>query len=208
MRTVKIFFTLIVAIFMMAASAFADATIEIRPSGIVMGQAGDSLDFEIYLIGDAESDTLMGLYAYSLWLDPAELEFDGFTYENPVTWTEHAYSAWEEPRNDESTGFQDWWGSFDANSPMFEQYTLEAGENLYIATLQTTVLDPVLDDEWDVVLQYYLPMDEGFYLGVNWDKNLLSQVSGPDVAAVPIPGAIFLLVPAFLGLIGLRRKKA
>jgi len=29
-----------------------------------------------------------------------------------------------------------------------------------------------------------------------------------EISAVPIPGAIFLLAPAFLGLIGLRRKKA
>ena len=29
-----------------------------------------------------------------------------------------------------------------------------------------------------------------------------------QIAPVPIPGAIFLLVPAFLGMIGLRRKKA
>ena len=206
MKTVKIFFTLIVAIFMMSVSAFADATIEIRPSGIVMGQIGDLLDFEIHLIGDAVSDTTMGLSAYSLWLDPAELQFDGFTYGDPADWTEHIYTSWEEPRNDESTGYQDWWGSFDANSPIFKTYNLVAGEDLHIATVHTSVLDAVLDDEWDVVMQYYLPMDEGFYLGAGWDKNLLSQVSGPDVAPVPIPGAVWLLCSCMLGLLGFNYK--
>ena len=211
MRTVRIISTLIVSVFMMSGYAFADPTVEIRPSGTVMAEAGEVLDFEIHLIGDDEFDASMMLYAYSLWLDPSELQYESFTYENPTNWTDHSYSSWTEPRNDESTGFQDWWGSFDACHPSYYLYNLEAGEDLHISTISTIVLDPVLDGEWDVVLEYYLPMAEGFYLGLNGeelDKHLLIQASGPDVAAVPIPGAVFLLVPAFLGLIGLRRKKA
>ena len=127
MKTVKLLIILMISFFMMSAYAFASPTIEIRPSGTVPAETGDILDFGIYLVGDETEDIIMGLYAYSLWLDPVELEFVSFTYEDPASWTEHAQASWPEPRNDEATGYEDWWGSFDANNPMFLTYTIESG---------------------------------------------------------------------------------
>ncbi|MGD8387559.1 MAG: hypothetical protein PVG49_10495 [Desulfobacteraceae bacterium] len=205
MRTVRLLAILMISFFMMSAYAFALPTIEIRPSTVEV-DTGDEIDFYIYLVGDATEDITMGLYAYSLWLDSSELDFVNFAYEDPAGWTEHINTSWTTPRNDDYTGYEDWWGSFDANHPSFQPYTITANSETLIGTLTAEVLTAVLDGAWDVVLEYYLPMDEGFYLGASWDKNLLTQAVGPDVVATPVPAAVLLLGSGLLGLIGIRRK--
>lgn len=143
------------------------------------------------------------LYAFSLWIDPNELEFAGFDYRNPATWTEH--EAFEGARNDDDTGFETWYGSVNSNNPDYSSYTLAPNEELLITTLHTTVLTPTLDGGWDVVLKYYVPMGENFF-DSDYAAIQLDQGQGPDVAPVPIPGTLLLLSSGVLGLMGLRKK--
>jgi len=189
----------------MASTALASPTMEIRPVGTVLTSPGADLDFDIYLVNE-DSEWGMYLYAYSLWIDPDELQFGGFDYGAPPEWTEHMDFKGE--RNDADTGYETWYGSFNANDPVYTApYTLASYEELLITTLHTTVQTPVLDGEWDVLLKYYEPMGENFF-DSDYRPIKLSQTSGPDVALVPIPGTLLLLGSGLAGLIGIRRRKS
>ncbi|MBC2724772.1 MAG: hypothetical protein HGJ97_19325 [Desulfosporosinus sp.] len=201
---VKLFLTLIVLFISISSTALAAPIVEIRPVDTVLASPGDSLDFNIYLVND-DSEWGMYLYAYSLWIDPDELEYVGFDYGNPPEWTEHM--PYDGARNDEDTGFETWYGSFNSNNPDYSSYTLAPNEELLITTLHTTVINPLLDGEWDVVLKYYEPMGENFF-DSNYQAIQLVQADGPDVAPVPIPSALLLLGSGIISLIGIRRRKS
>ena len=97
---------------------------------------------------------------------------------------------------------------------------VSAGSELLLGTITFDVFDAppsVKDDDYDL---WFDPENRGFAATIdgsayNFDDDAIEAAHltyGPDMdaigAAVPIPGAIFLLAPAFLGLIGLGRKKA
>lgn len=201
----KFLLVLMILTFAMTSNALAAPTVEIRPVDTVLTSPGASLDFDIYLVND-DSNWGMYMYAYSLWIDPDELEFTGFDYKDPSAWTEH--ETFEGARSDEYTGSETWYGSFNAMDPDYSTppYTLAPNEELLITTLHTTVINPLLDGEWDVVLKYYEPMGENFFDG-DYQAIQLVQTGGPDVAPVPIPGALLLFGSGLAGLVGLGRKK-
>jgi hypothetical protein len=203
---IKLSLLVIVLFISMASTALASPTVEIRTVGTVFTSPDAALDFDIYLVND-DSEWGMYLYAYSLWIDPDELEFVGFDYANPAAWTEHM--PFDGPRNDEDTGYETWYGSFNANDPDYTAppYTLAPNEELLITTLHATVINPLLDGEWDVVLKYYEPMGESFF-DSNYSPIQLVQAGGPDVALVPIPGTLLLLGSGLAGLIGICRRKS
>jgi len=209
MRNFKSIVLVVALLSLMSSYAVASPTLEIRPFDAVFSETGDTLDFEIYLIGDGAADYSMMLYAYSLWLDSQELILNDFSYINPSTFTDHVLwdgSTWE-ARNDENTGWDTWYGSFNANDPIFNDYTLNVGEELHIGTISTTVLNPVLDGEWDIKVRYYAPMADAFYFAEDGYSGMtIAQTTGPDLAPVPIPGAIWLFGSGMLGLISIRRR--
>ena len=97
---------------------------------------------------------------------------------------------------------------------------LSADEDFLLFTAKLTFDGGTLDGKEDVWLEFEPGIDgfafrpetgEGFChtLEIYTDntKTTLLGDNGPDFAPVPIPGAILLLGPAFLGFIGLRRKK-
>ncbi len=205
MKTKFLLFLMILTL-AMTSSAIAAPIVEIRPVDTLLASPGDSLDFDIYLVND-DSEWGMYMYAYSLWIDPDELEFAGFDYKDPAAWTEH--EAFDGARNDEDISSETWYGSFNAMDPDYSTppYTLESNEELLITTLHTTVINPLLDGEWDVVLKYYEPMGENFFDSDSQPIQLV-QTGGPDVAPVPIPGALLLFGSGLAGLISFSRRKS
>jgi hypothetical protein len=199
----KFLLVLMILTFAITSNALAAPTVEIRPVDTVPASPGTSLNFDIYLVNE-NSEWGMYLYAYSLWIDPDELEFAGYDYRGPDAWTEHM--PFDGARNDEDTGFETWYGSFNSNNPDYSLYTLAPNEELLISTLHTTVITPLLDGEWDVLLKYYEPMGENFF-DSDYLPIQLVQEGGPDVAPVPIPGTLLLLGSGVLGLMGMKRKK-
>ena len=95
----------------------------------------------------------------------------------------------------------------------FTGYSIGAGEDSLLFTLSFIFDGGTWDGKDDAWFEFdqlndprrltYADADTGLLR----DDTLAGNVLNPDFAAVPIPGAIFLLVPAFLGVIGLRRKK-
>jgi len=194
-------------------SAYAAPVIKIIPENgatQVTASPGDELQFQVHLVSDGHHE--MMLYAFSLWLDPNELQFVSFDYgPDPEGWTDHQYTSWTEPRNDEYTNYEPWWGSFDANHPQFHLAEFEAGDDLTLGTLTVQVLNPVADGDWDVKLKYYEPIADGFYVDLdphNIYYTWYEQAAGTDVTPVPIPAAVWLLGSGLLGLIGIRRNVA
>ena len=98
----------------------------------------------------------------------------------------------------------------------FTGYSIDAGEDSLLFTLSFTFDGGTWDGKDDVWFEFDQFNDPRIitYADVASGDHFLSgdeiagNVPNPDFGAVPIPGAIFLLLPAFLGMIGLRRKKA
>lgn len=70
-----------------------------------------------------------------------------------------------------------------------------------------THADNFFDGELDVWLGSGPGGDSIKVDDVNYNFGHFTVVQGPDVAAVPIPGAVFLLGSGLLGLIGVRKRK-
>jgi hypothetical protein len=79
----KFLLSMIILTIAMVSSALAAPYVEIRPVGTVLTSPGADLDFDIYLV-NGDSEWGMYMYAYSLWLDPDELEYVGFDYRDPA----------------------------------------------------------------------------------------------------------------------------
>jgi len=201
-------------------SAYGYPEIKIIPANgatYVAANPGDELQFQVHLF-NSDENIRVGMYAFSLWLDPTELEFVSYSYgPDPEGYTFHYFTEWTEPRNDKDTNYEPWWGSFDAQPPIplpENVQELEAGGDWNLGTLTVQVLNPVADGDWDVKIKYYEPMGETFFVNDwNWyDWTRFQQVVGTDViptgAPVPIPAAVWLLGSGVVGLLGVRRRLA
>jgi len=218
----KCFKLMIVAIscLIFVGSAYAAPVIKIIPENgatQVVANPGDELQFQVHLFNDSQDNLRMGLYGFSLWLDPNELQFVSYSYgPEPQGFTAHNFpeGSWTEPRNDKDTNYEPWWGSFDSHSPVYTVAELEGGGDWNLGTLTAQVLNPVADGDWDVEIKYWDPMGEYFFVN-DWSYSpdtRYQQVVGTDVvptgAAVPIPATVWLLSSGLVGLIGIRRKMA
>ena len=183
---------------------------------------GDAVGIDVYLHAE-ENDNLHG-WSLSVGFDDTAVDGGELTWNNIVfgpsdLTNDPMYHTYEIGLSEKHIG-ESWvcniarWSVLGFMPPE----VIEDGEDFLLFTANFTYNGGAWDGLEDIWLE-----DDGGIDGWDFDnagaiheleiytdntKTTLLGNGGPDFAAVPIPGAIFLLVPAFLGMIGLRRKKA
>ena len=184
--------------------------------------SGDAVGIDVYL--HAEKDDSLNFWSVEVGfddaavLDTAELTFVDIAYAATVLGPgpgSYAYQYNDSLKyTDPGNGASRVWDV--SRASLTSRQSVTDGEDFLLFTANFTFVDGIFDGE-DIWLEWEPGIDgfsfEGDYINsldiyTDNTKATLIGNNGPDYAAVPLPGAIFLLVPAFLGMIGLRRKKA
>ncbi len=189
--------------------ALAAPVIEILPIGTVGAAPGDQLSFDVHLLNDDVTRTGWMQYAFGLYLDPAEVSYNNWTYSNePDNWSSHMPLRDGNPDTPEldpltTYDISNVYGSFNATELSYKVYDLAPGEDVNLGTITVDILNPVVDGKWDIAIKYDVVHqgDSFFFTG---ETGIIQpvQTAGPDVAPVPIPGAVWLLCSG-LGMLGL-----
>ena len=210
MNKLKTASIVVAALLLFAGNVFA-WSIDITPvygdqdaSDIVVN-SGDQVMYQLWFNPDEGGTMLNTAYIWRLDFDESELEFD---LDNSTYYEiGQPYQWWMAPLKEDPAGF------VTAGATTFSDGTTLYEPFLFV-DLAFVATNPLNDDLSDLTYDDTVNGNgDGFfidYVKVSGTEvlNYHHLTDGADVAPVPIPGAIFLLVPAFLGLIGLRRKKA
>jgi hypothetical protein len=175
--------------------------VSIEPIGTADIANGDTLTAEVYFNVDAGESVVLDGYEFALGYDTAELSFASLTSTPPSP-----LSALFGAPYDSGGIVDNFHGVTFAVGP-----TLTEGSTL-LATVDFTVLAPILDGELDVWFADsphgadQFKVDGGIFNMLVPNADYVAQ--GPDVGAVPVPAAVWLLGSGLLGLIGIRRRNA
>jgi hypothetical protein len=196
------------AVFVLVMGAVGSATaayIDIRPntSNPYIVNPGDPFSVDIYLSGDGGSSSeVLKNYAFDICFDSAELQYVNAT----ETWLPGymdiapLYYNENEERPDAVLGYT---APAVENFDGFSFSSVVLDSPIYVGTIDFLVLTPLFDGIDDVKSGYH-----SFGQGIVIDNVIVFPGSvGPDLAPVPVPGAVWLLGSGLLGLAGIRRRK-
>jgi hypothetical protein len=194
-KEMKRHFVVLAAFFMvvvMASSARASAYYDIVPNlpDPYPVNTGDPFSVSIYIKGDGNSS--YNNYTFDVAWDASELSLGSV---DPLSAEEYWPAGWTD-------GFG---GSLSYNASEgtienFDGYSFTIplvpdSNGTLLGTIDFTVLTPVGDGQDDVWVHY------------RTGQGPVLDSHGPDLAAVPIPGAIWLFGSGLLGLMGVRRRR-
>ena len=184
------------------ASTAMAATISINPTGELYALPGDEIVFTV----DFEADPAVGFgdaYAFNIGFDVDELDLTGWTNDLPSgDWGDFGppYEVGE-GRIDNFNGYL----NFGADRPMIG--------DVQLATVTFNLLPGAsIDGSPDVWFIDVPGLTTIGYIDPGNSEPTYHQVAditdheGADVAAVPIPAAVWLLGSGLVGLIGIRRR--
>lgn len=149
---------------------------------------GDLFSVEVYIKGDGGDN--FNNYTFDIGWDESELELQSVY---PMSATEYWPEGWTDGFGgpisyNESTGTIENFDGYNFSIPLIPD---ESG--VLLGTIDFTVLTPIGDGDDDVWIHY------------RTGQGPILTWNGPDLAQVPIPGALWLLGSGLLGLIGVRR---
>jgi hypothetical protein len=198
----KLLSIFILSIFLaFGASMAMAATISINPTGELYALPGEEITFTV----DFEADPAVAFgdaYAFNIGFDVAELSLVGWTNDLPgVDWGDFGTPEVGEGRIDNFNGYL----VFGADLPMIG--------DVQLATVTFNLLPSAsIDGSPDVwfinepgltTIGY---IDPGSTMPTYHEVADITGHEGADVAAVPIPAAVWLLGSGLLGLVGIRRR--
>ena len=158
----------------------------------------NNISLEVWIMPDS-GETWLGAYSFDILYDVAEgIHYTGGIDNKPSGWFDMGNHLVDEPPYVQFIEGMTFGADIDISGTGWMAATL-----FFAFDENSLILDGLADFS-----AYYRP-GQGISIDLDDGGCVFTPASiGPDLAAVPIPGAIFLLVPAFLGLIGFRRKKA
>jgi hypothetical protein len=176
----------------MASSTWASAYYDIVPNmpEPYPVNPGDPFSVSIYIKGDGTSS--YNNYTFDVAWDASELSLSSV---DPLSAEEYWPAGWTDGLGgaisyNDSAGTIENFDGYNFNLPIAP----DSG-GILLGTIDFVTLTPVADGEADVWVHY------------RTGQGPVLDSYGPDVAAVPIPAAIWLLGSGLLGLIGVRRHR-
>jgi hypothetical protein len=188
---------LLVVMFVLCAghpawAAYLDLQTSVDPTTL---SAGDTFSIDIYLFGETGDNVLNGSYRFDIGFDSAELALHSVS---PLSATESLPTSFIDitPLSfNAAANTVEWFDGFS-----FGSYSLSSPA--YYGNIELDVLNPLADGNADFWVVYVTGA------GITIDMTITQPNSiGADIAAVPIPGAFWLLGSGLLGLIGVCRHR-